>query len=109
MPAHGCAHDTPARAFAKAVGVRKMRMQIKVRCHQCGKQSQFSRSDAGLTALCVACGARFTIPADTAQTLPATAGGDELIDSALLQDMPVSGLLAPMGELEPAAPPIPVG
>jgi hypothetical protein len=38
-------------------------MTLKVRCQQCGKQSQFSASDAGLTALCVACGSRFTIPA----------------------------------------------
>jgi hypothetical protein len=37
-------------------------MTLKVRCQQCGKTSQFSASDAGLTALCVACGARFTIP-----------------------------------------------
>ena len=34
----------------------------KVRCQQCGKTSQYSASDAGLTALCVACGNRFTIP-----------------------------------------------
>lgn len=37
-------------------------MPLRVRCPQCQKSSQFSDSDAGLTALCVACGARFTIP-----------------------------------------------
>src|SRR4051812_31422921 len=38
-------------------------MTLKGRCEQGGKGSQFSPSDAGMTALCVACGARFVIPA----------------------------------------------
>src|SRR4051812_50159868 len=42
-------------------------MVIKVRCQQCGKSSQFSASDAGMTALCVACGGRFTIPSPGAE------------------------------------------
>ena len=42
-------------------------MVIKVRCQQCGKSSQFSGSDAGMTALCVACGGRFTIPSPGAE------------------------------------------
>jgi hypothetical protein len=37
-------------------------MTIRVRCDRCGKVSTFSDADVGLTALCMACGARFTIP-----------------------------------------------
>jgi hypothetical protein len=44
-------------------------MTLKVRCQQCGKTSQYSASDAGLTALCVACGARFTVPTEPAEQL----------------------------------------
>src|SRR5687767_9332803 len=36
-------------------------MIIRVRC-DCGKVSAFSDADVGLTALCIACGARFVIP-----------------------------------------------
>lgn len=102
-------------------------MTIKARCHQCGKRSEFSASDAGLTALCIACGARFTIPTETAETLPASAAGDDLIDSAILQDVPASQIATPLPRPTPfsmpsvllpappavpepaAAPPIPVG
>ena len=52
-------------------------MTLKVRCEQCGKVSQFSPSDAGMTALCVACGARFVIPAGNASdtVIPDAAAG----------------------------------
>jgi hypothetical protein len=48
-------------------------MLIKVRCQTCGKLSVFAGHDVGLVALCVACGARFTVPGDPADTqvLPA--------------------------------------
>src|SRR5689334_3602489 len=46
-------------------------MAIKVRCQQCGKTSQYFASDAGLTALCVACGARFTVPSESEQSAAA--------------------------------------
>ncbi|HEY7118380.1 MAG TPA: DUF4159 domain-containing protein [Tepidisphaeraceae bacterium] len=55
-------------------------MSFKVRCQQCGKVSQFSASDAGLTALCVACGTRFTIPAQPDEPAPQ----DSLQDVAAL-------------------------
>src|SRR5437764_15352687 len=38
-------------------------MAIKVRCQQCGKLAQFADSDVGLVALCLACGARLSVPA----------------------------------------------
>jgi hypothetical protein len=38
-------------------------MTTRVRCPNCQKASAFSSADAGLTALCMACGARYTIPA----------------------------------------------
>lgn len=40
-------------------------MPLRVRCPECHKSSVFAQSDAGLTALCVACGARFTIPEES--------------------------------------------
>src|SRR5690349_28647 len=54
-------------------------MTLKVRCESCGKMSQFSPSDAGMTALCVACGARFVIPA-------AGNASDTVIPDAALMD-----------------------
>jgi hypothetical protein len=39
-----------------------------VRCQACGKLSQFAGSDAGLVALCVACGARLTVAGDPGDT-----------------------------------------
>ena len=102
-------------------------MTIKARCHECGKRSEFSASDAGLTALCIACGARFTIPTEPAETLPADAAGDDLLDSAILQDVPASQIATPLPRPTPfsmpsvplpappaapepaAAPPIPGG
>src|SRR5437762_10495659 len=73
MAAYAAAVMTSARG-----GSGKLSMAFKVRCEQCGKVSQFSQSDAGMTALCVACGARFTIPADP--------GGDALVPDAALID-----------------------
>ncbi|HSI32525.1 MAG TPA: DUF4159 domain-containing protein, partial [Tepidisphaeraceae bacterium] len=53
-------------------------MAIKVRCPQCAKLATFGDSDAGLTALCVACGGRFTIPAvSTATDAPGDAGAPQ--------------------------------
>jgi hypothetical protein len=61
-------------------------MTLKVRCEQCGKVSQFSPSDAGMTALCVACGARFVIPVGNAS--------DTVIpDAALLDASPTDSLV----------------
>src|SRR2546430_17724302 len=54
-------------------------MALKVRCQQCGKVSQFSQSDAGMTALCTACGTRFTIPPDPGETL---VGEEAVLDAA---------------------------
>src|SRR5260221_2787140 len=61
-------------------------MTIKVRCEQCGKVSQFSPSDAGMVALCVACGARFTVPAQ--------ANEDVIPDRELLDGSFFPGLAA---------------
>src|SRR5690242_3080373 len=55
-------------------------MGFKVRCGQCGKASQFNASDAGMTALCMACGARFVIPAELAAE--AVIPDKELVDPA---------------------------
>lgn len=57
-------------------------MALKVRCQQCGRTSQFSDSDAGLTALCVACGARFTIPSP-GEIIPDKELKDAAADSSL--------------------------
>jgi hypothetical protein len=57
-------------------------MSFKVRCTQCGKASVFSASDAGMTALCIACGARFVIPADAAKTAEGVIPDRELVDAA---------------------------
>src|SRR5947209_5878135 len=61
-------------------------MTLKVRCEQCGKVSQFSPSDAGMTALCVACGARFLIPAGNPS--------DTVIPDAALMDASPADSLA---------------
>src|SRR5437762_7402010 len=74
MAAYAAAVMTSARG-----GSGKLSMAFKVRCQQCGKVSQFSQSDAGMTALCTACGSRFTIPPDPGETL---VGAEAVMDAA---------------------------
>src|SRR5690242_6448677 len=38
-------------------------MYLRVRCPSCGKSAAVPESDAGLAAVCLACGTRYTIPA----------------------------------------------
>src|SRR2546428_7857327 len=35
---------------------------LKVRCPSCGKSAVLPESDAGLAAVCLACGERYTVP-----------------------------------------------
>jgi hypothetical protein len=70
-------------------------MTLKVRCEQCGKVSQFSPSDAGMTALCVACGARFVIPAGNPS--------DTVIPDAALMDASPADSLADFVPAQTAA------
>src|SRR5436190_15698871 len=89
-------------------------MTLKVRCQQCGKQSQFSQSDAGMTALCVACGARFTIPTTTTtatqtsagpgDAAAATAGGPSALAAMALAES--VGEYRPPVSSAPVAPPV---
>jgi hypothetical protein len=68
-------------------------MVYKVRCEQCGRTSQFSSSDAGLTALCVACGARFTIPSGD----DASGAGGDGAAAGSPAPMPADDALAALG------------
>src|SRR4051812_12023830 len=70
-------------------------MTLKVRCEQCGKMSQFSPSDAGMTALCVACGARFVIPGGNPS--------DTVIPDAALMDASPTDWLADFVPAQTAA------
>src|SRR6476619_4950765 len=38
-------------------------MYLRVRCPSCGKSAAVPETDAGLAAVCLACGTRYTIPA----------------------------------------------
>src|SRR5260370_26132030 len=80
-------------------------MALKVQCEQCGKVSQFSQSDAGVTALCVACGARFTIPSAPDETLiPDAALIDAAPGESLADFVPAETLPMAATTLEATAP-----
>src|SRR4051812_47520268 len=78
-------------------------MTLKVVCEQCGKVSQYSASDAGMTALCVACGSRFTIPAGDANLVPQEALKEPAPWEPLTGFVPAETIAVPTTPAEAAA------
>src|SRR6476660_7723424 len=59
---------------------------LKVRCPSCGKSAAVPESDAGLPAVCLACGERYTVPELTALAEPVAAAAttEPAADEAIL-------------------------
>ena len=66
---------------------------LKVRCPGCGKSATVPETDAGLLAVCLACGERYTVPEPTPPAEAGPAAADvQLVDPGMI-DPPVGGAL----------------